>query len=165
MPRGVTLRRVIGTLVAAIATSTAVLSGPAGAGVEPEGDPQGTASGGTSSGTEVGAQAYHWDYCHGGPDPWFYIVLSTQIDGCGIDAQDVGWVYLERVSVDGIRMTICNNSTTAAFHGILDPNGPAAPIWYNDPPGGPCYVRTIGYVIRKFRAHWNTLNSGWAPPP
>jgi hypothetical protein len=50
------------------------------------------------------------------------------------------------------------------MYGIVDPTGPAAPIWYSDAPGGGCYIRNLGHPIRKFQGLWNGHYSSWEAP-
>jgi hypothetical protein len=107
---------------------------------------------------EVGTQVtYYWVYCRrsGG-----MTIILRETRECSLPGS-VGYVALD-VIPGGRRMELC--SFRGIYMGVLDPEGPAAPITYSDHQGDGCYIRNIGYPIRKFRAAWGDSSSEWRLP-
>lgn len=65
---------------------------------------------------------------------------------------------------------VCNHTSVSFWEGVNVANasgGATGEIrWYEDTPGGGCYVTNISYPVRKFYAYWAGTGSysPWAPP-
>lgn len=106
--------------------------------------------------SDVASAAIHWELCGNS------LVLTNYTGslGCSIAASH-GFVHLGPRTNGARRLEICHRSDiSAAMHGIIRPVG-RAPIWYNDQPGGGCYIRQLGYRIDRWRAYFNGIYSPW----
>jgi hypothetical protein len=64
----------------------------------------------------------------------------------------------------GWKLEICTFGTYAVT-GVVDPDGPQAPIRYADQPGGGCRVQNTGYPVRKYQGHYPGAGySEWRAP-
>lgn len=88
--------------------------------------------------------------------------LADNSASCGRIPRSYGFVHLGARADGARKLEICNR-TNAAMHGVIRPVGQAS-IWYNDRPGGGCYIRVIGYDFDRWRAYSNGLSSPWIHP-
>lgn len=157
------LSRRVAVLLLISSTLGVGLVDPASA--EPPSDRRGAKSSQAPSSSEPAgvvdaeSQSVFWFHC--GRAGARTLILGSELF-CPLVGSE-GYVHLGATGGGARRLEICNFSNIT-IHGIVDPLGPAAPIWYSDPPGGGCYIRDLGYPIRKFRGERNGYSSGWALP-
>lgn len=119
---------------------------------------------------EIDAQAIYEVHCYypNSSDPnSIQILFSPYVDCYHEGAYGVAEL---RLRDGGYRIEICNFSSPWLFYETIDPANPDGSssgrlLWYSDAPGGGCFIRNIGYPVRKFRAEWNAHISVWDPPP
>ncbi len=82
---------------------------------------------------------------------------------------EVGFAALITNTSTSHTIKVCNQHATLPFIEEVNPANPDGSatgqiIPYADQPGGGCYLRTVGYPIRKFRATFAGDASPWAAP-
>jgi hypothetical protein len=154
-------RRSAAILLSVVVAMGAIgLSGPpAAADSDADADPSDLVLVGSAPAGEVADRPYTWSICKQLENLPSTILVLTPYGDCSLDGS-LGFVTLNGYSQD---LQICNYSRYAAMHAVIDPEGPAAPIWYNDPPGGGCYNRHLGYTIRKYQGYWDGILGDWSP--
>jgi hypothetical protein len=112
---------------------------------------------------EIDGLGYDWILCRKAEQNFTTVLVLTARQDCLLHAS-LGFAFLDQDGTNGYLLEICNYSGGAPLEAFVDPEGPQAPIWYTDPVGGGCYVRRIGYPVRKFLGYWAGIYSDWQSP-
>lgn len=115
---------------------------------------------------DAGTMALYWVECTISSERTRLIFLRGNIS-CAFGGE-VGFSALITNTSTSRTIKICNQSTRPFYEDVnpANPDGSATGqiIPYVDQPGGGCYVRTVGYPIRKFRATFDGVSSPWSLP-
>jgi hypothetical protein len=116
----------------------------------------------------IGIQSLMWAYCYQAPAT--YLILLS-VDASCDPVYSFGFSALITRSETSHRIEICNYSGKP-FHELVNPYNPDGSqtdrvILYSDAEAsGGCYIRDVGYQIRKFRADSDYASgpSEWRAP-
>jgi hypothetical protein len=125
---------------------------------------------GWSDATTVGQTPIYWVYCHNLSSQTFYIFLQRSHISCASN-----WYGFVSLSTGNASHTVevCLNTDEAYPEYLTEVVNPAnadgsatgETIWYTSYSRSSCYVRTLGYPIRKFQATAELQGySDWRPP-
>ena len=123
--------------------------------------------------TDCGAagDTVYWYQVVDGWEGFIFRPHTTVICLASSDLQQLlGFSALTTSSTGVHHLEICDYVGSAFYAriNVADSNGNATSqvITYSDPAGGGCFLRDLGYPIRKFRAAWDVdiIVSDWQPP-